>query len=434
MANSRIACLVHFCRENGDSGGIPPASSAGDLEFRVPQAFPIGVAGTPIQIKLPIPIDAVITSAVVAVRGIVAPFDLTTHLGEAQAWTVSGLAAGTIVSNGVVGFDLNTGNTIIIAGAAAALVNVAGAVISVRVTWRRGTNGGVVLDGGPIDDGGRASSTALVGMFTDDADGDNPAVGDITGLFAREERRLAGQRGQVQILRAGVGRFLLPNLTMGYADPWGKVLLTTADIGAGPGQIPVDRTLWQPSQFLNHPQAFVRLGDRVRAIGTARRFSGFDATPLQDPVFSMMRLYNVQRSPVASTWWLIIDGMDHEVTFLHPVGSDFRRPADIWNNIIVPWMVAKSDAGGPDLGTAQAPRVPGTPAAVQSAVTVEPDPGYGAFPFPFAVFPPQRFLNRQYLPRRFGYLSYARILQVWDNRNCYDADNIIVEIPTTPSP
>jgi hypothetical protein len=150
-----------------------------------------------------------------------------------------------------------------------------------------------------------------------------------------------------------------------------------------------------------------------------------------------MALFTVARAPLFSTWWCIIDGVSQEITFQHPAGSDFRRPADIWVNVIVPFITGKGGVGGPGVVIPTGANVPtiGTDAAVAPAVCWEAFAGEGFFPLAAPVFPPPVFSQRGSLPRGFGFLSYARFLHVWDNRSPYETvDPMLVPVVLTPQP
>lgn len=428
MAQFRIPAWVQHAKSSGESGGIGPASSTGEC---VAGPYVMNANGLAYTLRLPIPLDAVIDEArLFFINGgnVVA-----THVAKRDTaqWAFIAAATAGILANGFIVFSDQTGNQITVGGAAATATNVAGNSVQVVAKWRRGINGGISPGGADLPQ----AVTSLVGMFADDAQNDNPVTGTLLGMFAREERRLASQAGVTVIERAGVGPFTLPKCSMAYADPWGRVVMTTADLGAGLGQIPTDRTLWSAQQFLNQPQAFVRLADHVRGIGTARRRNpAIDAVPLQSGVAATMALYTVARAPLFSTWWCIIDGVSQEITFQHPAGSDLRRPADIWRELIVPYITAMGGVGGPGVVIPAGQTLPtiGTDAAVGPAITWTVDPGQGFFPVAAPVYPAPIFSQWGSLPRGFGFLSYARLLHLWDNQSPYGVTPILTPVPTTP--
>lgn len=452
MAEYRIPAFIEHARESSEGGGIVPADGGGhhitglEQTGSVLQGYVLPGGGAAFTIRLPIPLDAEIVRARLVFSG---GFVGTLEAIQGQnVWVLTGAAAGATLANGATVFDENTGNTITVGGAAAAAVNLAATNVRVEVVWRRGPNGGVVPGGA---DWPQATS-ALVGMFADTAR-DDSALGVLIGMLQREEERLNARAGNSQIQRAGApgGVVSLAHCTMGYADPWGRVVLTNADLGVGPGLVPTDRTMWQSTQFLNQPQAFVRLGGgRIRAIGAAQRFYsqvgtvGPD-TPLTDPALSVMQLYTVARTPTFSTWWVVIDGAAQELTFRHPAGSNLQRPADIWNAVIVPAMLSMSATGTPGINgiiqpdrwiPASGPTQPGgagTALGIAPAVCYEVDPGQGVFPVAAPVFPGVIFRPRAQLPRRLSFLTYARLLHLWDDQSPY-GNPILTPVPTTPVP
>lgn len=453
MAEYRIPAFIEHARESSEGGGITPGDGGGAHFTGLESSSPLGGyalpgGGAAFTIRLPIPLDAEIVRArLVFVGGFVGTLEA---IQGQNTWVLTGAAAGATLANASTVFDYNTGNTITVGGAAAAAVNLAATFVRVEAVWRRGPNGGVAPGGADWPQ----ATTELVGMFADDAR-DDSALGVLIGMYQREELRLNAQAGNCQIQRAGApgGVVSLAQCTMGYADPWGRVVLTNADLGVGPGLVPVDRTMWQSSQFFNQPQAFVRLGGgRMRAIGAAQRWydrSAFGvvgpSVPLTDPVLSVMQLYTVARTPTFSTWWVVIDGAGQELTFRHPAGSNLQRPADIWNAVIVPAMLAMSATGSPGINGVIAPNAwtpasgptqpggAGTPLGVAPAVCWEVDPGQGVFPVAAPVFPGVVFRPRAQLPRRLSFLTYARLLHLWDDQSPYGTP-ILTPVPTTPSP
>jgi hypothetical protein len=454
MAEYREPLCLEWARESSEGGGIVPADGCGEHVTGLDSSSPLGGyalpgGGVAFTLRLPIPVDAEIMRARLVFTG---GFVGTLEAIQGQnTWVLTGAAAGATLANGAPVFDETTGNTITVGGAAAAAVDLAATTVRVHAMWRRGPNLGVPPGGA---DWPQATS-ALVGSFSNDALDDNPLTGSLLGLFARTERQLNGQAGTTNIQRIGApGGFIqLNQCTFAYADPWGRCVLTAADLGVQPGQVPVDRTTWNSQQFFNQPQVFVRLGGgRIRAVTSARRWFDRTAfgvvgptTPITDPVLVAMNLFTVARAPTYSTWWVVIDGAAQEITFQHPPGSNYQRPADIWQNVIVPFMLAMSAGGGPGLTGVVQPNVwippggntqpggVGTNTAVGPAVCWEVDPGQGAFPVAAPVFPAIVFRQKGQLPRRLSFLTYARMLHLWDPLWTY-GNPILVPVQTTPSP
>lgn len=167
-------------------------------------------------------------------------------------------------------------------------------------------------------------------------------------------------------------------------DPTGVMWIRPEDIGNQIEQIPADRTLNTAQHFRFFPNAFFRTVSYVNAVGSAY----FDLSSIDsDLVGQPFILRQVEDAPTASTWLVIIDGQPQVVTFAHPAGSDFRRPDEIWNGVIVPII---QNAGGP-----------GTSAfsLLRTASTILPGNG--------------SFINRM------RYLQYARLLSMEVNFTDY---------------
>lgn len=412
MAQYRIPLQYVFAREYADSSGMQPASAAGTTVYvdTIDDAFAAGY-----QIALDIPRWAQLVDVTMYFSG---TFNgvLSTVAGR-NDWAVYGVAVGSLTSNGVIAFDNDTRNIIRVDDAAATLTAVAGGSgIQVVAHWKIGVAGGVGTTAVPSADGSTLpqASSVLFSEFADDAQGDDPPAGDLVSLFSRLEDGLAIAGGGGTTITLPTGEVRVNLCSQAHPDPWGRVFLTSSDLGQGVGQIPTTRGTWQADQFRNHPQAFVRLGDTIRQVATATRFGATDAIPLNGSP-AVMRLYTVDRTPLYSSWLLVIDGQPVEVTFAHPPGSDLRRPVDIWNAVVVPAMETRS----------------GYAVDVPGAVTWEAQPGVGIFDLASPSFPTPAFRQRQGLPRRLQHIQYGRILEIWDDQGSPYDDPPYTEVPTS---
>jgi hypothetical protein len=122
-------------------------------------------------------------------------------------------------------------------------------------------------------------------------------------------------------------------------DPAGVVWVRPEDIGNQVEQIPPLVGSNTAQHFRFFPNAFLRRVSYVDGLGLAV----VDDLPIteQPPVgpgggSQPYRILQVDAAPENSTWVLIIDGQAVCVRLTHPSGSDYRRPDEIWNAVIVP--------------------------------------------------------------------------------------------------
>lgn len=126
-------------------------------------------------------------------------------------------------------------------------------------------------------------------------------------------------------------------------DPRGWVWLRPEDIGNQIEQIPADIGQNSAEHFRFFPNAFFRRTSYVDGL----QLAVVDSTSITEPADALTQpftLATVEFVPQNSTWLFIVDGQPYCVRILHPEGSDFRRPDEIWNGVIVP---ALQNARGP---------------------------------------------------------------------------------------
>jgi len=116
--------------------------------------------------------------------------------------------------------------------------------------------------------------------------------------------------------------------------PEGRVYITAADLGTDLEDIPAAVTSNNATHFRFHPSVFVRRGAYISGISYRYADNEFLNTGgLGNQPLGII----VLNTPITESRWLCsIDGALEIVAFAHPAGSDFRRPRDIWNNVIVP--------------------------------------------------------------------------------------------------
>lgn len=129
-----------------------------------------------------------------------------------------------------------------------------------------------------------------------------------------------------QIELRGCGYSALAPDCVCYVDP--------ADIGSGPGQIPTAVSANTAAAFRSHPGAFFRRTQYTRSLARVYRDNDtVNASTVGQPV----RIVTVDSQPATSDWLLIFDGVPMVVTLGHG-GQDYRRPRDIWNGVVIPFI------------------------------------------------------------------------------------------------
>ena len=118
-------------------------------------------------------------------------------------------------------------------------------------------------------------------------------------------------------------------------DPSGVVYIRPEDIGPNALQIPAGMGDNTAAAFRAHPSVFYPSGKSqyVRAVTRQRTDAvAIAATGVDQPI----KIISVGTAPSESQWLVTIDGAPMIVTVPHPVGSDLRRPKDIWAGVILP--------------------------------------------------------------------------------------------------
>lgn len=116
------------------------------------------------------------------------------------------------------------------------------------------------------------------------------------------------------------------------------VYIDASDFGGnGPDIIPAAVTGNLASIYRYHPSVFIRNTSHVRS--TARRYRDGQALTAQQLGTPIRIDILGENPPRSSTWLLVFDGVPQVVTFLHPLGSLYKRPRDIWNQLLVPMIL-----------------------------------------------------------------------------------------------
>ena len=118
-------------------------------------------------------------------------------------------------------------------------------------------------------------------------------------------------------------------------EPSGVVYVRPEDIGPNALQIPAAVTDNTAAAFRAHPSVFYPSGKSqyVRAVTRQRTDPIAIATGSQE---NPIEIISVTSAPLTSNWLVTIDGAPMIVNVMHPAGSDFRRPKDIWAGVILP--------------------------------------------------------------------------------------------------
>jgi len=110
------------------------------------------------------------------------------------------------------------------------------------------------------------------------------------------------------------------------------VWLRPGDVGNNVWQIPAGAINNSPQHYAFFPSVFVRRIDYQRDLYAAGPVEAAAITTLA----GALPLVQVNRAPTHSRWIFIIDGVPRDVILAHPVGSDLRKPIEIWNTVIAP--------------------------------------------------------------------------------------------------
>lgn len=180
----------------------------------------------------------------------------------------------------------------------------------------------------------RNSSSVLFDVFADDAMDPLP---NLLTLAERTYKSIIGQGGGSLILATNGNTTIKVN-SCAAAFGYGPPIVAAADIGLGFGQIPVTLADWTAARFRPHPRMFVRPSSHLWTLEQLSPFP-IGATALTSDVALTPLL--ASRRPTHSLWTILLEGCLMDVIVEHPIGSDLRRPRDIWNAVWVPAIAGK---------------------------------------------------------------------------------------------
>lgn len=193
------------------------------------------------------------------------------------------------------------------------------------------------------DASGRSRWSAMQFLDFADSNASPPeSTADLEATIRRVERELWGSGG---VFTTPAGN-RINACSFAAPLPEGLVYVASGDIGVGDNQIPADVASNTGDRYRNHPGVFFAHktgGDQrsIEAIGydaDADPVSGFDGS---------LYIIEITAAPVASRWIWVVDGSPMEAVILHPTGSDYRRPRDIWNNVVAAAMSSPAPNQGP---------------------------------------------------------------------------------------
>lgn len=133
-------------------------------------------------------------------------------------------------------------------------------------------------------------------------------------------------------------RYTLPNgvaiddCSYAGVSPEGTIWILPADYGTNVQTNVANNTA---DSLRNHPGVFVRRAGASYLRAVSRRWRdrfAISVVSSGQPV----GIYQVADPTPDSKWLIVCDGVADIVYIQHPDGSDYRRPRDIWNNVIVP--------------------------------------------------------------------------------------------------
>lgn len=328
-----------YDRDKSEAAGIAERGAARTVTLRglVSAALPDGSGRTGIVLA-GLTYAEILTARIRVIAGVGTGVELTAELGDTSWLVTNGLGATLLLDNGgqpaillalalTPGGPLTPTPAIVFAGTTfATAFGSAGAIVD------------VTLEVAPFGAAERISHARAV-AFADSAKGD--ALPAVAGLIGRLEDWFNGAGGGRALLGVGSsGEVFAQNAAMALPSPAAAVWIPPSDIGNQPEQLPVDVAANTVQHYGFHPGAFFRETTYTRAW---RREPTHPALldPMADPgeqlpitqLGGALFINTIVRAPTHSRWLIIVDSSAVEVVIAHPVGSDLRRPRDIWNQV-----------------------------------------------------------------------------------------------------
>lgn len=162
---------------------------------------------------------------------------------------------------------------------------------------------------------------------------------NVPGALNRLATALANAPGRVNLGNVAGQPVFVNNCNFTGIAPEGAVYIEPSDYGgAAEDRIPTEFQNNEASRFRFHPSVFLRRAAYYNGITAPYA----DPEPINEATASfdtqVMRIVTVDANPLQSNWLVITDGAPQVLNLLHPVGSDLRRPRDIWNEVWVPLL------------------------------------------------------------------------------------------------
>lgn len=151
--------------------------------------------------------------------------------------------------------------------------------------------------------------------------------------------------------------FVLQNCSYAAISPEGLIWVDNGDVGVS---IPASVGSNTANAFRNHPGVFVRPAGSgyLRAVG--RRWRDRYAINTTGIGSQPIGIFTTTETVSRSKWLMVVDGVAFVCYVSHPAATDYRRPRDIWNNVIAPLIattgsdvsrITVTDAFGVAIGT-----------------------------------------------------------------------------------
>lgn len=164
--------------------------------------------------------------------------------------------------------------------------------------------------------------------FVDDAINESTRQNEIYGSITTNASSYTLPNGEI-----------IKNCSYAAMSPEGIAWILAADYGAA-NNIPVLVTSNTANAFRLHPGVFLRNvgGSYVKSV--TRRWRDEISIVAANTGSQPIGILQLTNATVQSKWLVVIDGVASVVFIGHPEGTDYRRPKDIWNNVIVPLITS----------------------------------------------------------------------------------------------
>lgn len=144
--------------------------------------------------------------------------------------------------------------------------------------------------------------------------------------------------GELTVGNPDVKQIQIPGVSFTGPMASGTIVIAPDDVGISPGDIPPTKDLLSIDSMSLHPAVFYRKSARVRAVWSQQ--DGQPLAAINDPAPGIgAEVLVMDEQPAFSAWVLNVDSTSMRVIVQHPLGSDLRRPRDIWEGVWMPAIV-----------------------------------------------------------------------------------------------